>query len=559
MIELFSGPKGHTLRFDYNPRIIEAIKRIVGANGKPLAWYSALDKSWTLPSHTPSDKLEALMRRFNGADYTAKKPMQLEDVPPLPDLEIELPILRPLFPFQAKGVAYTMLKKRTFIGDDMGLGKTTQAVASCVATDRKCILIVCPSAVKPGWKKEFKTVAGWESIILTDAIKNTWAQYHKIAGVRVFITNYESLKKFFVVKINKDKDGKFKSKDVELTTATQLFDCVIFDESHKVKESTTQTSKFCMALATGREYRFCLTGTALVNKPINLFTQLAILGYFNPRFDLPFGTPDHFKKRYCGGYSGQGATNLQELGNLMKRTCYYRREKREVFSEMPKIMRNMIPVEITNRHEYEKAENSLATYLREIEGKSSKEIEKSLRAEIMVTFQKCLHISALGKLEAVFDRIDEIMEADEKYLLFAINHDVIDLVMKRYISAVKYTGSENADQRAKAISTFTNNPRCQLIVISIDAGGTGLDGLQKVCSRGGFIQFPWHPAKANQAEARLDRIGQLERVGFDYFIGQDTRDERVMEIIEAKRNITAEVFGEEMTAEVNFLDDLFKK
>ena len=566
-MEIYKTNKGWELVFEYSPRIITAIKAIKSNTGKKLAYFQAQTKTWILPSSTPTVEIDKLHRRFCPKIDIAGTPQKIEVVPPLPELTIEIPLKRPLFPFQALGVAYNLQHKRTLIGDDMGLGKTTQAVASCVGADRKCILVICPSAVKTSWKKEFEVVAGWKSIILTDSVKSTWMQFNKIAGVRVFIVNYESLQKYFVDSIDKDPKGNFKSSDVKFKECINLFDCIVFDESHKVKEKNTKQAKFCLGLSRNREYVFCLTGTPIQNKPIDLFTQLAILGYFDranqssplePTPELPFGNIKYFMNRYCGGYSGQGATNKQELGFKLKTTCYYRREKREVFTEMPKVIRNIISCEITTKSEYNKASQSLERYLSECEGKSPKEIAKSMRAEIMVTFQKCLHISALGKLDSVFEKIDEVIEYEEKYLLFAINQDVIQKIMQRYPKAVCYTGNENAEQRAKAIDKFQNDNSCQLIVISIDAGGTGLNGLQFDCSRGGFIQFPWHPAKANQAEARLDRIGQNEQCQFDYFVGENTKDERVMEIIESKRQMTYDIFGDEDTAEINVFDNLFR-
>jgi SWI/SNF-related matrix-associated actin-dependent regulator 1 of chromatin subfamily A len=362
--------------------------------------------------------------------------------------------------------------------------------------------------------------------------------------------NYESLKTFFVSKINVDAKGNYKSSDIELVEAAKAFDCIIWDESHKCKEPTAQVSKICMALAMGREYRICMTGTAVVNKPKDLFTQLCIIGQLGNLFK----ERKYFFERYCGGYSGRGGTNLKELQSILKNTCYYRRNKSEVWQEMPAITRTVVKCEITNRQKYKDCQNDLKTYLETV-GKSAKEVQRSMRAEIMVRFMKLLSIAAKGKLESVYEILSEAIENEQKYVLFADSRDVIASVFDKFKKHATFiNGLLSQEQREVNKTKFLTDPECFIFVVSLKVGGTGMDGLQHVCSRGGFIQFPWHPAMSDQAEARLHRTGQKESVGFDYFLGVDTVDERVWDIIESKRGVSMQVLGSEDAAEVDTVD-----
>ncbi len=540
IIKLFTG---YECYFDYKPNIVAELKKIHGA------YFNATKKCWVLPKITLQEEIDHL--RFMFPNLSANNEIKpLQEIQPLPELSVEIPLKRKLFHYQEQGVAYNILHQRTLIGDDMGLGKTMQAVATVVALNCKCTLVVCPASVKTGWVKEFEQVAGWKAVILNDSIKNTWTNYTKyvVPPVRVFVTNYESMQKYFVQKINMPSKGDFKSSDVVLKETTNLFDCVIFDESHKLKESKTKIARFALAISNGKKYRFCLTGTPIQNKLIDILSQLAILGFFGTlgkALNYPFGTHSEFKKRFCDGASGQGNSNERELGVILQNTCYYRRLKSEVKKDMPPIIRNFIYCEIDNRKDYNIADKEIEKYLREKAGKSEMQINRSLNAADIVAMQKCLELSAIGKIETVFEKIEEVLDCGEKYVLFATNKAVIEKILQRFPKiSISFTGDHSQEQREKIKKKFQEDETCQLIVISMIAGGTGLDGLQHVCSRGGFIQLPWTSALLNQCESRLDRTGQTEPVQFDIFIGENTRDTDVWDIIAEKQALIEKVFDE---------------
>ena len=95
---------------------------------------------------------------------------------------------------------------------------------------------------------------------------------------QVFITNYESLKKFFITRIDKPEKGKLTLKHVRFSPYINLFKSIIIDESHRVKDASTQQTKFTKGICTGKEWVFALTGTPVVNKPVDLASQLSIIG-----------------------------------------------------------------------------------------------------------------------------------------------------------------------------------------------------------------------------------------------------------------------------------------
>lgn len=553
-MQIFKTDFEFQISFDFKPKVVADVKAIQGAR------WRADKKHWTVPlDQEPS--ITWLFNKYVNKNAVQSIPQQVSEMPAMPELTphdlvyLNEKLARPVFPFQGQGVAYNLIKKHSIIGDDPGLGKTTQAIGTIVAGKCKCVLIICPSTLKINWQRELITVAGMKSIILSDSVKNTWQQYHKLDLVHVFITNYESLKKFFVQSINKGEKKQLKLKDIVFKECINLFDCVIIDESHKVKEGATMASKFCMGICRNKDYVMLLTGTPVVNKPKDLIAQLHILG----RLEM-FGGWKFFMNRYCGG-DGKGATNLLELQYKLRTTCFYKRNKKEVLTELPDKMRQIILCEITTQKEYDAAMNDLGSYLQQYRDKTDAEVERSLRGEIMVRIQACQNISARGKLNEVYEKIDEVLEAGEKYVLFVHQKMIASAVLNKYPDAVSVTGSSSQEERQAAVDKFQNDRSCQLIVCSIKAAGVGITLV--AASRMGFIEAPWHAALCDQCEDRIHRIGQDDKCQYDYFLGAGTIDERVYEVIEEKRKISNAATGTVDSAEIAIIDkisnSLFKK
>ena len=276
-----------------------------------------------------------------------------------------------------------------------------------MGANAKCILVICPATIRENWKREWKIWTDKNAIILSDRLKDSWPKYYDVGMCNVFIVNYESLKKYFVESINKPEDKPLRLNHIKFKETINIFDAVIIDESHRTKSGATMQSKLCMGIAKGKEYVLALTGTPVVNKPIDLIPQLHILG----KLDL-FGGYKGFTDRYCQGYNQ--ASNLKELNYILHKHCFYRREKTEVLKDLPDKMRSIFKCEIENRSEYNKAENNLIEYLRENLKKSEGEITTALRGETMVLIGILKKISARGKVNSMIEHINEVVESGEK-------------------------------------------------------------------------------------------------------------------------------------------------
>lgn len=527
--------------FKYSPELVTRVKEL------PDRRYDSINKCWVVPISA-----RLLVERFAYANRFIFGKQQEEehigDVPDMPNLEINIPLKMDMFPYQKTGVAYALQKKRIIIGDKPGLGKTVQSIATVYAAGMFPCLVICPSGLKENWRREWGMWTTRKAIILEDSVKNTFHRFWEHGMADVFIVNYESLKKYFVKQITKPKSGRITIKNIEFKSQyTDMFKSVVVDESHRCKSFSTQQTKFTKGISAGKEMILLCTGTPLVNKPMDLVPQLGILEQLDA-----FGGYKRFVERYCSGPTG--ASNLKELNYKLRTTCFYQRTKEEVLKDLPAKVRQVVFCDIANRKEYADAEANLIKYLAEYKNASDEKIEAAMRGEVMVRIGVLKSISAKGKLQDVVDYVRDIIESGEKLVLFAHLHDIVDAIKDHFPDAVKVTGRENAAQKQEAVDSFQRDPNVKLIICSINAAGVGLT--LTAASRVAFIEQPWTAAAQEQAEDRCHRIGQKDSVQCINFIGKKTIDEHIYQIINTKRNLAAQVTGNEEQVEENIVNDL---
>jgi SWI/SNF-related matrix-associated actin-dependent regulator 1 of chromatin subfamily A len=534
------------ISFNFHAGIIADVKAIDGR------WFDRESRAWHVPA-SESEAVENLRRKYHYLvpSTTMQASEFIGNIPDLPELKIDIPLKRNLFAYQRKGVARSMELKRFINGDEPGLGKTGQAIATLHGAALRgeqtfpC-LIICPKSLKENWAREWAIWTDRKAIVLRDSMRNTWSQYLRTGLADVLIVNYESLKKYFVASINKPDDAALSLKYVKFKEPINLFKSVVIDELHKCKDNGTQQSKFTKGLSSGKEWILGLTGTPVVNKPKDLISQLAIIDRLGD-----IGGYKFFMNRYCGG-NGSGATNLKELQYRLATTCFFQRQKKDVLTDLPDKMRQIILCDITTQKEYQDAIKDLSNYLRDYKSKTESEVEKSMRGEIMVKIGICKNISARGKLNEVTEYVNEVIESGQKIVVFIHQKEIAEALLKIYPHAVTIRGSDSTDARQSNVDRFQKDPKCNIIICNIKAGGVGIT--LTASSRVAFVELPWHAADANQCEDRCHRIGQKGSVQCTYFLGGGTIDEDIYKIIEKKREVANSITGSEDDVQKEIID-----
>ncbi len=451
--------------------------------------------------------------------------------------DIEIPTLKgELFPYQKAGVFFIeKTNGRTLIADEMGLGKTVQAIAwALLHEEKRPILVICPTTLKINWEREFEKWSNLKPYIISSKDNN-----YLLPTSEVYIINYDIVekKKELLQKLN--------------------FKIMILDEAHYIKNPKTIRTKAVIEMSKSIPHILPLTGTPILNKPIEIYNILKML---NPEI---FGNYWDFASRFCGmkrtrwGMDVSGATNIEELSNLL-RLIMLRREKKEVLKELPDKIRVIIPQEVDLK-EYKKVENDLIKYLIEFKNKTVLQAEKISQVEQLVKIEYCKQEAVRAKLPLFIEWAKDFVEGNGKLVVFAHHTEFIEKLMtelKDYFP-VKIIGSMDTEQKQKSIDTFMEDENCRIIICSIKAAGVGITLTKS--SHVAFLELGWIPADHDQAEDRLHRIGQKDNVTCYYFLAQNTIEETIYNLIQEKRKIFQELMQDKTIInenKINILSDL---
>lgn len=531
-------PNCYKVSFTYHPLLVKCIRRIPSANYRADGhfwevdpkdeWYLKAMEEWAVRCHLVGSVC------WNKDE----EPVESYEVPPMPELTVPHNMTLEPYEYQKQGIAYALQKKRCIMGDEPGLGKTAQAIGTMTASGAWPCLVVCPASLKVNWMREFKKFGGVTAIILDDSNRQVWQEYWKMKNMKgehmakVFITNYESLKKFFVKRIK--NQSRFTLKSIEFDERINLFRSIIIDESHKCKSSKTQQSKFVQGIAKGKEFVLELTGTPVVNNNTDLIQQLNIMDRLED-----FGGYTKFQERYCAGENQ--SSHLKELNFYLNKFCFFRRQKKDVLKWLPDKTRVTIVTEIDNMKEYREAEKDVIKYLRDFKEADDEKLQRAMRGAIMVKMGILKQISSRGKIASAVEFIHNTIDGGEKLIVFCFLKEVVKELKEEFRDAVTVTGDDDDKAKQRSVDAFQQDPDCKLIILNYRSGGTGLT--LTAASNVLFIEFPWTYSDCCQAEDRAHRNGQKNAVTCTYLLGMDTIDEYMYELIQTKKDIANGVTG----------------
>jgi SWI/SNF-related matrix-associated actin-dependent regulator 1 of chromatin subfamily A len=315
----------------------------------------------------------------------------------------------------------------------------------------------------------------------------------------------------------------------------QRWACAILDEAHAIKNRDAARAKAALRLLARVEDRYLLTGTPVLNRPIELLNLLEAVEHPLAADYIRFG------QRYCAGtrtaygWDFSGASHLEELTANTEGTIL-RRTKDDVLNLPPKL-RRIVPVPI-NRQRYAalhaKAVAALRTNLAENgtgqpNWNAMLPMFTTLRHE--VAKQKVTHTAALVK---------DILESGEKVVVFTGFTAVADALGATFGErAVRLTGDTAAAARQQAVDRFQEDPSVGVFIGNLLAAGTGitLTAARQVL----FNDLDWVPATHAQAEDRAYRIGQRYPVTVSYLTADGTIDDIVWLVLERKLALLAQL------------------
>jgi SNF2 family DNA or RNA helicase len=465
--------------------------------------------------------------------------------------------------YQQEGLRWMQfLNKHGFGGclaDDMGLGKTIQTLAlllviqqqkgeeNTLATvlnkqenlsdidlfssleknesNRRTSLIIMPASLIHNWKNEIKRFApSLKTLIHTGT--NRYQNSKVFPYYDVVLTTYGTVRN-----------------DQEFLSAFP-FHYIILDESQAIKNPESLNSQVVCSLIC--DHRLVLTGTPIENSLIDLWSQM---NFLNKGL---LGTLSFFKNEYLSPFEKDGDDKAQKRLQKLIEPFMLRRRKEEVARELPPLIEDVRYCEMTEQQSkiYEQERTRIRQIILEsIEkkgiGNSSIEVLKAMMHLRQLSNHPLMtddtYKGDSGKFDEVLRNIQNLIEEKNKVLVFSSFVKHLNLFAKKFnemsIPYAMLTGSTT--NREKAINEFKDNAETRIFLISIKAGGVGLNLTEADYV---FLLDPWwNPAVEQQAISRSHRIGQFKNVIAYKFITKDSIEEKILKLQEHKLQL-AETF-----------------
>lgn len=403
------------------------------------------------------------------------------------------------------------------LADEMGLGKTVQTLAFLISQKGKNSIAVTPTSLIFNWKNEFEK---FTPDIKLGVAYGSKAQREKILenynDYDVILTSY----------------GSYKN-DIEIYENV-TFDYCVIDEAQNIKNPESIITKLIKKI--NAEVKFALTGTPIENNIMELWSV----------FDFVMPGYLYNKKKFESIFINN-EKNQQQLKNLIK-PFMLRRTKKEVISELPDKIEYKYYVELDKEHK-----RAYKSFVNLIKRKILENNEDNITAFSYLTKLRQLSIAPEiivknykgknSKLEILINIIKQ--EKDRKILVFSQFTKVLKLIDQRLqdenICYSYLDGKTDAKDRLKLVEEFNSNSEKRIFLISLKAGGTGLN----LTSASMVVHFdPWfNPATENQASDRAHRIGQKNVVDVIKLISKDTVEEKVISLQDYKKEIIEDIIN----------------
>ncbi|MBN1480161.1 ATP-dependent helicase [candidate division KSB1 bacterium] len=451
-----------------------------------------------------------------------------------------------LRPYQKAGLDWLyFLKEYRFGGclaDDMGLGKTIQALVLLQKEKEMGVttpsLVVCPTSVVYNWQQEVEKFTPELRTLIHTGLQREKSQ-DAFTDVDIVLTSYGIM-----------------MRDFELLRETK-FHYLILDESQKIKNPHSQSAYVACHLKSN--YRLVLTGTPVENNTVELWSQFQ---FINPGM---LGTLHYFR--------GAFATQIEKYKNeetakLLQKMIYpfiMRRTKEMVAKDLPEKSEQTLFCDLSEQQKksYTMWRDVYRAKLLKLIDEKGLEKSKMNVLEGLTKLRQIANHPALinpemeedsGKFEALFELVEDIVQEGHKLLIFSQFVKMLTLVRNRFEKlGIPYEYLDGRTRkRQDKIDNFQKNDQIRAFLISLKAGGTGLN----LTAADYVIHVDpwWNPAVEMQATDRAHRIGQDKHVFVYKLITKDTVEEKIIQLQDRKKKLVSEL----VTTETGFFKNLEK-
>jgi superfamily II DNA or RNA helicase len=463
---------------------------------------------------------------------------------PMEALTIPKSVKANLRPYQERGFQWLWFLYsyglNGILADDMGLGKTLQALVAIQQAKEQDgqfpSLIVCPTTLVFNWMNEIaRFTPNLTTINLTG--NERFELYPTLKDADIVVTSYAILRR----DINAIKDYPFRF--------------VILDESQHIKNAQAQTAMAAKLL--NSQHRVALSGTPIENRLAELWS---IFDFLMPDFLETF---EEFRRRFILPIEERGNRDAERRLKKQVFPFILRRMKRDVLQDLPPKMEQVLYCDMTDNQRQlyldilEKAREEL---MEEAIQKGGKLNQQHVFSALTRLRQLVNHTSLLssdlngglhesGKFEALKELLTTAIANGHRILLFSQFVEMLKIVKQWFVAkGIKFemlTG-QTADRQG-AVERFNNDESISVFLVSLKAGGTGLNLTGADC----VIHYDpwWNPAAEDQATDRVHRIGQTKSVFVYRLIARNSIEEKIMKLKARKRSLVDSIISADRNIE----------
>lgn len=447
----------------------------------------------------------------------------------------KLPPGKELWDYQKATLDYLLARGGGINGDQPGLGKTPTSVAFCNEIEAVRVLVIVPASVRIQWGE---VIQAWSTIphCKISIMLKVKDGIHPTANYQVL--SYEAARNPAIIR----------------AIAKQQWDVLICDEAHKMKNIEAITTRAIFGNTRGEyqhgdikmkpiakycTHKLALTGTLLLNRPSECYVLFR-------NFDheaIDFLSEEKFKDRYNkqadmktieGKRFKLESTSLEnELQNRLRVNVMARHEKKDVLHWMKPPRYSIVKC-------MEDGPVKGALDVEGMLGLSIEEIQTTKDFEILGHIAEARRLMGMALAPQIIDYAADFLDgSEEKLCIFGWHIDVLSFFetgLSRF-GTVVVNGKKSPQARQNALDDFINKPSVRVFIGNIQSAGTGLNGLQKVCSRCYLAEPDWVPAQNEQAVSRLDRLGQESAVNAEIFVAPGSISEKILVRALEKMNV----------------------
>lgn len=417
--------------------------------------------------------------------------------------------------FQKEGLSFLLANERTLLADEMGLGKTVQALACLAATGDMPALLVVPPHLMRNWESETKRFLRVNGQAPRVCVLKGLKPYAP-PEAEVYIIHYLLLRGW---------------KNV---LPEMGFRAVVFDEIQELRHAGTEKYSAASLLAERCERVIGLSGTPIYNRGAEIWNVVNILDFHC------LGDWESFTREWCDGYGNHIVRDPALLGEHLRREgLILRRTKQEVLAELPPKRRLVQEIDADDRV-YRELMRPVMEMLGSLWALHPDAKERTLLEERISAGER--QATGVAKAPFVAAFVRALLDSDEKVLLFAHHHAVMDVYKKELASykPVFITGRESTEAKDTAVQRFMAG-QTNLCVISLrSAAGLNLQRASCVV----FGELDWSPAVHTQAEDRAHRMGQKDSILCYYLVAPQGSDRDMQDALGLKVSQFVQLMGD---------------